>query len=200
MKTTFVATITALFLAVALAGTLEAQDKVALGVTGSAGLANLTGDIAGTKSTLSIGAGGLLRFSPSPRFSVQPELQLVLKGAADNDSDSKVKLTYLEFPILALYRPPATGTVSPCFFAGPALGLLLSAKEGDDDIKDLVESTDFGLVFGAGIDVKTKGTGIVNLSGRYTLGITDIEKEFDDYAVKNGAFLITVSYLFPLKP
>ena len=178
---------------------VQAQKKIEMGIKGGLGLANLTGDVSGTESMLSFGGGGLFRFSPIPQFSIQPEVLFVLKGAQEKgDNGEKLKLAYIEVPVLAMYRPPAGEKVSPSFFAGPAISVLVSAKVGSEDIKDEVNSTDFGVVFGAGVDFKAGEKGKVSLDGRYTMGISNIAKDSGNDSVKNGVFSFWVSYLFPL--
>ena len=114
------------------------------------------------------------------------------------DDAEKLKLTYVEVPILAMYRPPTQGTIRPAFFVGPAIGLLLSAKVGDDDIKDNLNGTDFGFVFGAGVDFETGAKGNISLDCRYTMGMSNIVKDSGDDSVKNGVFSFGVSYIIPL--
>ncbi|MCK5125539.1 MAG: PorT family protein [candidate division Zixibacteria bacterium] len=185
--------------AMAFVSPAQAQTKTEIGIKGGFGFANLTGDVTGTKSALSLGGGGLIRFPLSPQFSIQPELLLILKGTMEKGDDGeKLKLTYIEVPILAMYRPPTKGTVRPVFFTGPVLGLLLSAKVGDDDIKESLNGTDFGLVFGAGVDFETGAKGKIFLEARYTMGISNIAKDSGDDSVKNGVFSLGVSYLLPL--
>jgi hypothetical protein len=200
MRENVIAMIVVVACAMAFVSPIQAQKKTEIGVKGGLGFANLTGDVSDNKSMLCFGGGGLFRFSPSPQFSIQPEVLLVLKGAKYEDGydSEKVKLTYIEVPVLAMYRPPTGGKVSPSFFAGPAISLLISAKAGDEDIKDEMNSTDLGLVFGAGVDFETGAKGKISLDGRYTMGISNIVKDSSDNSVRNGVFFLGVNYIFPL--
>lgn len=183
---------------IAFISPVHAQTKAEIGVKGGFGFATLTGDTYGIKSMLNLGGGGLIRFSLSPQFSIQPELLLILKGAMEKGDDGeKIKLTYIEVPILAMYRPPTQGTIRPAFFVGPAISMLLSAKVGDDDIKDDLNGADFGFVFGAGVDFETGARGKFSLDCRYTMGMLNIVEDAGDDSVKNGVFSFGVSYIIP---
>jgi len=182
---------------------IQAQNNTEMGIKGGLDLANLTDDASGVKSKLGFGIGALIRFNQSPQFSIQPEVLLIQKGAKEKEDDSdgeSINFTYIEIPVLFKYQPPSESSYKPAFFAGPAFGLLLSAKIGDDDFKDQMKGTEFGLVFGAGVDIKTKKRGYISIDGRYTFGLSDIlDSEYDDSSVKNGVFYIGLSYIFSPK-
>ena len=57
-----------------------------------------------------------------------------------------------------------------------------------------MKSTDFGLVFGGGVDFGL-GKGYFTIDLRYTLGLTTIS-DFEDEDVKNGAFSLMLGYSF----
>lgn len=108
-----------------------------------------------------------------------------------------LRLAYLELPLLATFTIPYDGRLAPYFFAGPDLGLLLSAEvsgavpvldgEGnpqlDDeglpvtaevsrDVEDGVGSFDLGITFGAGMKFPL-ARGRMVLDARYTLGVIE---------------------------
>jgi hypothetical protein len=68
-------------------------------------------------------------------------------------------------------------------FAGPSLGFKLSARataelggqKTNEDIGDLIESVDYGVVFGAGWEA-----GRLTIDGRYTWGLSALGKDQDD--------------------
>lgn len=199
MRKKFITMIIVVAFTLAFVSPIQAQKKTEIGVKGSLGLTTHTGDVSGIKSMLSFGAGGLFRFSLNPQFSIQPEVLLVLKGSQEKGDDGdKLNMVYIEVPALAMYRPPTEGKISPSFFAGPAIGLLVSAKVGGEDVKDEFNSVDFGLVLGAGVDFETGPKGKISFDGRYTMGVSNILKDSGDYSVKNGVFSLWVSYIFPI--
>ena len=80
---------------------------------------------------------------------------------------------------------------------GPQVGFLLSAKEefdgeSDEDIKDFIKGTDFGVNFGIGYQMETG----LNFGARYNLGLSDIPEDSGGDSIKNGVFQISVGYTF----
>ena len=124
----------------------------------------------------------------------------MMKGTEEDvDEGEKLKLDYLEIPVLVKYMIPTEGKISPCFFAGPAVGMLMSAKYGDEDVKDFTKSIDFGVAFGAGVDVAMGEKGKLTFDARYTLGLANIvDEEGVDDKVKNANISFMVGYSFPI--
>jgi opacity protein-like surface antigen len=180
--------------------------KVALNV------ATLTGDVENPSSLIGFQVGGFAEFKISDKFSIQPELMYSTQGGKDSYSEtgsgysisfeSDVKLSYLNIPLMAKYY--ATPKFSIEF--GPQVGFLLSAKSdwsvsgtdgsesGSEDIKDSVESVDFGLNLGAGYDFTEK----LSAGLRYNFGLSNIAKteDGDNIEIKNGVFSLSVGYKF----
>jgi hypothetical protein len=112
---------------------------------------------------------------------------------------SSVWLDYLEVPILA--RVSRGGGARRYFVAaGPSVGVRLRArartKFGDSteeiDIGDELERLDFGVAAGGGVEL-----GSFMLDGRYTLGLTDIDKDkTDTVTVTNRTISFTVGFKF----
>lgn len=115
-----------------------------------------------------------------------------LEGEIDVDDDgipdvpirARSDLTYLDVPLLLVYRFQNKGTVHPRFFVGPSVNLKLNSKirfgppggelsqtEDDDSIKRL----DYGGVAGAGLDIEV-GSQIVTVEVRGILGLSTINK------------------------
>ena len=79
------------------------------------------------------------------------------------------------------------------FEAGPQLGILASAKSVDEDIKDNLNTIDFGYVAGLGYQLETGP--MIGL--RYNGGISNIVKDGDDSdKLRNSAFQLYVGYTF----
>lgn len=192
--------------AVAAAQPALAQQNM-IGVKGGFVSADLnTSNIEGTFDARTGFAGGaFLQVNVGQSFSIQPEALYVAKGS-EVDGDFEVKLSYLEVPILLQYHIPAA-VVSPRLFAGPSLafemscdlaqgGVSITCDEGDTQTK----SADFGLVFGAGVDVPA-GPVVITFDGRYDLGATNIEDSGDpDTSVKNRSWQFFAGLGFPFGP
>jgi hypothetical protein len=177
-------------LLVLLAGSSQAQ--VGFGVTGGVNFANVGGaDVpSSAKSITGFAAGVYADISIPFLFSIQPQVLYSRKGFYDEETVSilgtpyTVKATahldYIEVPVLIKYTLPVP-IVNPALFAGPSVGILMSAKvkgevagfpSQETDIKSSTTSTDFGLVFGASANIA-----IINVSARYTMGLTTLDKE-----------------------
>lgn len=136
--------------------------------------------------------GGLAHIHINDRFAVQPELVISCQGGEDDDL--KLKLTYLNVPVLLQYMVNNGFRLQ----TGPQLGFLLSAKQkfGDVtvDVDDLIKSVDFAWVFGAGYLFQS-GIGI---DARYNLGIADISDD-SDFEARNRVFQLGLFYQFKSK-
>ena len=181
----------ALILILAFAVTANAE-VTTYGIKGGLAMAKMTGDDTDDlKTKTGFMIGGFAAIPLSPSLSIQPEAYYVQKGAKFDDAgtDVKIKFDYLDIPVLLKYTV-AGESATPYFLFGPSLGFNMSAKVDDVDIKDNVSSTDFGLVFGLGVNIQK-----FLLEVRYNLGLTDID-EYPDSNVKNSVIGILAGYTF----
>ncbi len=170
-----------LVLAVLCAGLSYSQ--VGIGIKGGVNFANIGGADARTdsKSLTGFAAGGYLEISLPVLFTIQPEVLYSMKGFAVERQYDKhtIHFNYLEIPVLVKYSFPVP-VVKPSLYAGPAMGILLSAKEEDEfgglptvetDFTDNTTSVDWGLVLGASANIA-----VITVDIRYTLGLATVEK------------------------
>jgi Outer membrane protein beta-barrel domain len=135
-----------------------------------------------------IAVGGFVTIPIGGALAIQPEALFSQKGTSLEEAgvSAKIKIDYLDVPVLVKYSTaPSTSTgTSVHFFGGPSIGFKLDASASgsvggetiDVDIDDDdVESFDFGVVFGAGVQF-----GRVSIDGRYTFGLTNINNEDPD--------------------
>ncbi|MBW3519424.1 porin family protein [Flavobacterium sp. NKUCC04_CG] len=141
--------------------------------------------------------GGLVEIFINEKFSVQPELLYSTQGAKANNKISELKLDYINVPIMAKYYVMEGLSVQ----AGPQVAFLMKAESeissvggipvtGTFDIKDSLNTVDFGVNFGAGYELPMG----VFAEARYNLGLTKLPKEGGDY--KNSVIQISVGYKF----
>jgi hypothetical protein len=129
--------------------------------------------------------GGYATIMFSDKLGLQPEL--FYSGTGASAGSAVEKINYLTLPVFLRYN--VTDNVH--FLAGPQLGVLLSAKDdAGNDIKDQVNSSDFGIVPGVGVDF-----GPFNAGLRYSLGLSNIAKNASSgFTVKNNVFQVVVGY------
>ncbi len=197
------------FLIVGLTTTAQAQSPISFGLKGGLNIADVTGSDMDTSTRTGLTGGLALHLNlPALPVGIESGLFYSQKGTVvsftDPDFgsiDGTFKLDYLEIPVLAKLGLGA-GPINPHLLAGPYLGFNLNAEvEGEEsgfsfseDISDDVNSTDFGLMFGAGLDFNL-GVTALSAQARYSLGLTDIFED-DDEGLKHGVFSVVVGINF----
>jgi hypothetical protein len=133
--------------------------------------------------------GLLARMRASSHFAIQPELYF--SGQGGKSGSSTVKLSYLNIPVNLEY---VSGT-GLNLLTGPQLGILLIAKQKDNnleyDIKSSTKSIDFSWVFGASYQLPASPLGI---ELRYNLGLSNINEGTTE--VHNRVAQFGIYYLF----
>ena len=158
------------------------------------------------KSKIGFCGGGFVVFALSKGMAIQVEALYTQKGSTfDIGVDGEtVELNwntdYIEIPVLFKYAFETKGKVVPVLFAGPAVAFKMTAKlkanfMGTSKSTDIpgFKSTDFGLVFGGGLDIGPK----FRVDLRYTMGLTKLlEMDGETADLKNGVFTLAVGYAF----
>ncbi|WP_138434500.1 porin family protein [Winogradskyella algicola] len=182
--------------------------EVKFGAKAGVNLASIGGDAEDVDARTSFHIGGVAEIVISDKFSVQPELLFSSQGAKSEytedfgefgsfDVEEKIKLNYLNLPVMAKYYVAEGFSLE----AGPQIGFLLSAdaevevdgESEEEDVKDEFKGIDFGLGFGAGYKLDNG----LNFSARYTLGLANIAEDAgDDFSIQNNVFQISVGYMF----
>lgn len=202
----------------------RAQAPVRLGVRGGLNVANAAVNDPPAGSTLtssrrtgaSVGLGLELNL-PGP-FSILSELRYTEKGAIHQttsvvdgvQTSAKVtgNINYFDLPLLLQVRF-SKGPLTPYLFAGPTLGILISAHldtelDGEswtDDVRDQTEPAELGVDFGGGLELKLFARSSIVADIRYSLGFTNIAKRqdaFDPSSWKSRDIKILVGMMFDL--
>lgn len=156
------------------------------------------------KAKWGLSAGGFIQLNIAKVLAIQPEFMYTVKGARMEEEilGETVKvgfnLSYLEVPVLVKLMIPTPGNVKPSLFVGPAVAIKLSAKQkteyaGQTDTEDLsddMEDTEFGLIFGGGLDI-----GKITFDIRYSLGLTTISV-YEGEEIKNSVISVKVGFTF----
>jgi long-subunit fatty acid transport protein len=188
-----------LFAALAIFGLSTTIAQVNFGAKAGVNFSDITGnevDSFGGRTSFHLGA--VAEIMVSDMFAVQPELIYSSQGSDYDESEfsGTVKLDYLNIPVMAKYYVAEGFSVE----AGPQVGFLLSAKDdygdGEEDIKDFVKGTDFGVNLGLGYKMENG----LNFGARYNLGLSD-NLDVDDFEAegaeyKNSVIQISVGYFF----
>ena len=138
-------------------------------------------------------------------FSIQPEILYIRQGARMEALPDWMedRVDYIQVPLL-LKIHVLPGPISPMIYGGPYGAYLLSAKgvafiggvNQSTDIKDQIKSTDYGVVFGGGIDFRLP---VIKLSAevRYNLGLANVAKNPDPgMSVKTKSLMVLVGIGF----
>ena len=187
---------------------LNAQMQI--GPKAGLNIANFVGDDANFfgidfESRTGFTGGIFFMFQFSSLFAIQPEAYYTMKGAtlSGENSDITWSLDYIEVPVLLKLIIPVVGSnIRPSVFAGPSVGFNTTAKikseSEEQDIKEDVKSTDFGLVFGGGIGIMI-GKNELGFDIRYILGLSlldDTSSNADD--IKNAVINFNMYFGFSL--
>lgn len=172
----------------------QAKAQTGFGIRGGVNFANLNDVDDRPDSRTGLMAGIYTNFLiPNSPVVIQPEVLYTQKGY--EVGDNAVKLDYIEVPVLAKFNFITDGSVTPNVYFGPYLGINVSAEAdtdpfgGDVDIDDAVNTTDFGVVVGGGVNF-----GRIDLGVRYGAGLTEVFDEGGEG--KNGVFSITAGVGF----
>jgi len=132
--------------------------------------------------TYDISAGTSLTFRPGVLYSS--------KGAKIDAFGETLttKFDYIEIPLNLLYKFEQE---DGGFFlqGGPAIGFLMIAEQGGQDLKDEVTSTDIGFTLGLGYMVDSQ----ISFGVDYTNGFSNLAMDSEE-TIKNTNFSVYVHY------
>lgn len=207
---------------VALFGDKVASENFYFSLKGGLNWSNLDG-LDDTSVRRGPNFGMLANIRLNDRWSIVPEFApLSGKGAEDillrptgsaeldallaNSTSSQTTLKYIDIPVVVQFRPHPRAYIG----AGPQVAYLLSAKDTfrakvnedddlsyDEDIKDALNSWEFGFVVEAGFVLlpTRQGPGLT-VYGRYARGLNDIVKDNDGDAVYTSVWQFGLSLPF----
>jgi hypothetical protein len=204
----FTIAIVALAALVALSSPLFAEGKMMFGVKGGLNLANIIGeDVENNSMKVGFAGGVFMCYNLTEIFAIQPELLYSMKGVKYEAGILEVNqnLNYFEIPLLLKVNLPTEGKIKPSLYAGPALGILMSAEVEDLDVKDYMKGTDFGIIAGAALGYQME-SGMLFGEFRYEVGLSTIWDLSDEELAaadlteqpdeKNSVISILVGYGF----
>lgn len=119
------------------------------------------------------------------------------KGATVDVNGQNVDFTLSELLLPAMIRIKFLPKTSPYIFGGGEVGYVLSYKSSDAVAlagQDVVKSWDYGLVFGAGIEVWFGSAGIF-VEGRYHYGMA-LMGEGEGFDFKTNSIALLLGFVF----
>ncbi|MCC9136482.1 porin family protein [Pontibacter silvestris] len=193
---------TLLLFAFALLTAFAAQAQ-RIGIRGGANIASFEGDDSEDfESRWGFHAGLTANFPIVPEFfSIQPEVLYSQKGASYNDDLFKVRVDYLDVPVLARIN------AGPIYFeAGPQVSFRINDKVEvsptgstsiDFDDIDNLRRTSVGYAAGLGLTSVPMG---LSLGVRYNGDFSKLYDDGDNSAdVRNSVFLLTLGFTLPTR-
>jgi hypothetical protein len=189
----------AIVLLLFFSSTTLAQLPFSLGVRAGLNFANLSFDpelpsTVDKSSHISFKFGAMAELGFIPMFAIQVEPMYVMRGADLNQGslERKWKFSYLEIPVLLKLKIPFPGPITPYAFAGPNIGVLLSATDEtngqETDVKDQLNSTDFALDFGAGVSFNVAPLIDLLIDARYSIGLSELPTDETKQSIGNLTF------------
>lgn len=127
-------------------------------------------------------------------FAIQPEILFSKKGAESKDDNYKVKLSYIDVPVLAKVN------AGPLYFeAGPQVSFRVGGDielDGNNIVDDLdaFKRTSFGYAAGVGLASTPLG---LSVGVRYNGDISKLNDADDISDIRNDLFMLTVGYMIP---
>ncbi len=181
------------------AGAARAQG-VRFGLKGGPSYTTVVGqNVVGAAHTWGFHGGIVVNFKLNDKFSLQPEVLYSQKGTKEDDSSTRIKVNYVDLPVLLRVAPGPGGLFVEI---GPQLGYLAGSNASIDTHKPLAHVTsdfpgsypafDLGYATGFGYQL-ANGLGI---GLRYNGGLRHVLKgATDDDTARNSAFQLYLSAL-----
>jgi hypothetical protein len=205
MKRLIIVSLAVLCVAALLPQTLSAG----FGIKGGYSLSkfSLSGTEAPPFTNLGSPVGGIyfsLKLGP---LAIQPEVLYVRMGAeyeVDEDNSLEYRFDYIQVPVLLKLSVIPMGPIRPVIYAGGYGSYLLKAKgvmtvggvPEEEDLGEMFEKYDYGVVGGAGIEFKLPGISI-SIEGRYNYGLKNVLTDpGDGESVKNRSMMVLVGIGF----
>lgn len=183
--------------------------KTGLNISDFVGSDASSGDNKAPASGLAIG-GYLIFPLRNASFRVQTECLISVKGATykgdvlGSHYESRIKLTYLEIPVLARFDIESRSGAKPALLLGPYFGIKVSATSeshsigySDTSNVDNIRAFDPGVMLGGTVDIPA-GRGAITLDARYSRSLSTISESTGGRTpdIKNSVISILLGYRF----
>ena len=171
---------------------LSAQaQRAGVGLKAGVNMSSINGpDVSNAEARVGYNIGVLANFPLVAGVSLQPEFQVSLQGEGDRGQGDNMGLLYLNIPLMAKVM------LGDAFYLqfGPYAGILLNAKQGDNDLKKSFNTFDGGV--GLGLGYHFAGPLFADL--RYLYGLTTPYDGVDRLDLDGGNRVIQLTLGFVL--
>jgi hypothetical protein len=163
--------------------TLTRAQGVDFGLKVGLNMATLNGDVEDMDMKSALHAGAFLNLKLNKKFAISPEILFSQQGAKTDEG--RLSLDYVNIPVLVKINPVKVLNIH----FGPQLGFLLSAKEDNDDVKELFNSSDLSFAGGLGLDLPL---GVI-AGARYNVSLGNIMND-EGFKLTHQYFQFYVGY------
>lgn len=183
------------------------KGEIQLGFKAGGRLSTFTGTdtwSSGMRRTFSAGFFG--NYSLGSQISIQLEINYAAKGSIEDVLvgntllKGKIKVDYIEIPVLFRLAYSRQSSVVPRIFLGPAIGILIKEEgvvkyEGRDLawVLQNTRSLDLGIAFGLGLDIATRH-GIITFDFRVTPALSTLHEDYPEFDRKNISLALQVGF------
>ncbi len=192
MKTKFWIPLLA-FVLLSFAGTAQKIPFLQVGIKGGVNITKVDGKSFSDEFMYGYHLGGFAQLRLGEKWQLQPEVlfnqyntkvDTTLSNVIHIENFKNVKLNYLSIPVLLSYSP--TKLIS--FQAGPQFGILLDKNKNlFENGKDAFKAGDLSLLGGVQLNLAN-----FRVSGRYFIGLADINDAGNSDKWKNQGFQVSV--------
>ena len=168
--------------------TAQSSKSISIGPKLGLNVSSWAGDDFNTDSKTGIHIGAFSQIQMSEKFGFQPEIFYSAQGTKCGCGDAEIPVNYLNIPLLVKLDVYQRIYIN----AGPQIGFLLSAKDGDDpSAEDEFKGTDISLALGAGYSLPIG----LHFHLRYNIGLSNINSEDFDEDTQSRVFQVSVGYI-----
>ncbi len=144
------------------------------------------------KNKTGVLVGGGIELFSVPHISLDIDGFYFRKGSKFESATEELDYTLDVISITPVVRVKFLPGPSPYVLGGGEFSYILTHKSEDVDIKNLIKSFDYGLVFGAGFRMSMPGASLF-FEGRYHLGVANILKDpLPGVSLKTKALVVVV--------
>ena len=137
--------------------------------------------------------GGIaVEFNLLPLFSFELDVLYSPRGASSDGIETK--MNYISVPMVLKKKFIPVG-IHPYILGGPEFNFLISAKAGEEDVKDLFTSEDLVFVIGAGLEFSFMANSAY-VEARYSYGLNNVFRDPGQGDAKNRVSQVFFGVLF----